>query len=124
MDAGGTIPRKESVEPSQERRPRATHGAVAEDVRQIFAPAKSAFPPSMAVVCRGRMDAQERRLRITAEAKPEDIERDLNVWVACMNVGGTIPRKESVESSQEQRPRATLEQLPSNLHEVLQVFAR
>ena len=43
MDAGG----------------RATHGAVAEDVRQVFAPAKPAFPPSLAVVCRGRREAQD-----------------------------------------------------------------
>ena len=30
MEVGSTIPRKESVESSQEQRPRATHGAVAE----------------------------------------------------------------------------------------------
>ena len=30
MDAGGTTPRMEEVEPRRERRPRATHGAVAE----------------------------------------------------------------------------------------------
>jgi len=31
VDAGGTVPRTEPVEPSQEQRPRATHGAVADD---------------------------------------------------------------------------------------------
>ena len=31
MDAGGTVPRTEPVEPSQEQRPRATHGAVTDD---------------------------------------------------------------------------------------------
>jgi len=31
MDAGGTVPRTELVEPSQEQRPRATYGADAEN---------------------------------------------------------------------------------------------
>jgi len=31
MDAVGTVPWKEPVEPSREQRPRATHGAVAEN---------------------------------------------------------------------------------------------
>ena len=33
MDAGGTSPRMDEVESRQERRPRATHGAVAEEAR-------------------------------------------------------------------------------------------
>lgn len=36
--------------------------AVAEDVRQKISPVFSAFPPSMVVVCRGGMDAEERAM--------------------------------------------------------------
>ena len=34
-------------------------------------------------------------------------QRPRTMQDAYMDVGGTIPRKESVESSQEQRPRVT-----------------
>ena len=41
-----------------------------------------------------------------------EVCNEVSACYDCMDAGGTIPWMESVESSREQRPRVTQEQLP------------
>ena len=54
---------------------------------QIFAPAISALPPSVVVVCRGAMDGKERRMPMGRRyCNTDDGYRDLNTNIPCWGI--------------------------------------